>query len=298
MAEDFNLYPLHVFRLVAKCGSASLAARELHISQPAVSAHLRAVEQKIGDALFERTPRGMLLTAMGETVLDHANRLFSLYDEMPSLADSCRGIIRGEVLIAASSTPGAYFLPRLLQRFQKKYPEAHPMLMVGDSGDVLTWLSEYRVPLGVIGDMASDNALERLEVGADELRMVTASSTPLHRARQITTRQLSEYTLFLREPGSSTRANAEALLGEMLPHFRRVVTLGSAEAIKQAVIANLGVAVLSSWATRLEEKAGLLRPVRDRRFRRARKFHLARRHDRVLNGTALALWDFLRAEGR
>src|SRR5687767_7861325 len=122
MAEDFNLYPLYVFRLVARSGGASNAARELHISQPAVSAHLRSLEQRLGATLLERTPRGMLLTKTGEAVLEQVDRLFTIYQELPELADAMSGRVRGEVTIATSSTPGAYFVPKLLQRFQKKYP--------------------------------------------------------------------------------------------------------------------------------------------------------------------------------
>jgi molybdate transport repressor ModE-like protein len=291
MTEDFNLYPLHVFRLVARSGSASSAARELRISQPAVSAHLRSLEQRLGEALFERTPRGMLLTGVGEAVLEQANRLFALYDELPTLAGAARGQVRGEVMVAASSAPGAYCVPELLRRFQEKYPEAHPTLIIGDSAEVLEWLHEYRVPMGVVGEMVMDEGLHRQEVGADELRLVTASNDTLHRVREIKGAHLRGRTLFLRERGASTRAGAEVLLGGLMTTFGRVVDVSSAEAIKQAVAAGLGVAVLSSWATSLEEKAGLLRPVRDKRLRQQRRFYLVRRQDRILTGSAAALWD-------
>jgi len=158
MTEDFNLYPLHVFRLVARSGSVTRTARELFISQPAVSAHLRSLEQRFGAPLFERTPRGMLLTRIGEVVLEQADRLFALYDDLPSLTDRARGQVRGEVTVAASSTPGAYCVPELLRRFQEQHPAAQATLIVGDSSEVLKWLREYRVPLGVVGElvMAAD----------------------------------------------------------------------------------------------------------------------------------------------
>lgn len=293
MTEDFNLYPLHVFRLVARSSSVTRTAQELFISQPAVSAHLRSLEQRLGAQLFERTPRGMLLTKTGEVVLEQANRLFALYQELPALADAARGQVRGEVTVAASSTPGAYCVPELLRRFQEQYPEAHPTLIVGDSAEVLKWLHEYRIALGVVGEMVMDAALHRQEIGADELRLVTAASDALHRVRAISDQHLRDRTLFLREQGSSTRAGAEALLGGLMPAFKRVVEVSSAEAIKQSVAAGLGVAVLSSWATRLEEQAGLLRPVRDKRLRQQRRFYLVRRQDRILTGSAAALWECL-----
>ena len=142
MADEFNLYPLHVFRVIARLGSVTRAAQELFISQPAVSAHLRSLEQHYGEPLFERTPRGMLLTPAGTAFSEQVNRLFAIYDDLPSTVDAVRGRVRGEVVVAASSTPGAYLVPELLRRFQKKYPDARPTLTVVDSAQVLEWLLE------------------------------------------------------------------------------------------------------------------------------------------------------------
>jgi DNA-binding transcriptional LysR family regulator len=293
MAEDYNLYPLHVFRLVAQFGSVTRAAQELFISQPAVSAHLKTIEAKYGEALFERTPRGMKLTPAGAALHEQAGRVFALYEGMASAIAEMRGEVRGEIVIAASSTPGAYLVPNLLREFQQRYPAAQPVLKVGDSGAVLAWLHDYRVALGVTGEIASTDDWERVEIGSDKLQLVVSASDPLARARQIKPEQLQSRTLFLRESGSSTRAGSVELLGNWLPSFARTVELTNTEAIKQSVAAGLGLAVLSSWTTKLEEAAGLLQPVKDTRFRQARKFYLVKRKDRVLTGVAAALWDCL-----
>jgi molybdate transport repressor ModE-like protein len=84
MLDAYNLYPLHIFRLVARGGSVTRAAQELFISQPAVSAHLKALETAIGEPLFERTPRGMQLTPAGTILQEQVNRLFALYEEIPA----------------------------------------------------------------------------------------------------------------------------------------------------------------------------------------------------------------------
>lgn len=293
MLDNFNLYPLHVFRLVARSGSVTRAARELFISQPAVSAHLKALETAIGESLFERTPRGMQLTPAGAVVLEQVNRLFALYEEIPAAVDAMRGRVSGEVTVAASSTPGAYLVPELLRQFQELYPEVRPVLRVGDSGQVLEWLLDYQAPLGVIGEMSIAEGLQSVEIGSDRLQLVAAAGDALCRVKQVKPEHLRGRALLLREQGSSTRAGAQSLLGERLRDFERVVEVPSTEAIKQAVASGLGVAVLSSWATRLEEAAGLLQPVRDPLLRQERGFFLVRRKDRVLTGTAAALWDCL-----
>ncbi len=292
MIDDFNLYPLHVFRLVAQHSSVTRAAQELFISQPAVSAHLRTIETKYGESLFERTPRGMTLTAAGEIVNEHAGKLFALYEGVTNALDEVRGKIRGEVVIAASSTPAAYLVPNLLRDFQQKYPDARPVLKVGDSGEVLAWLHDFRVPIGVVGEMANTDDLEQVAIGSDELQLVVAANDSLSKIKTIKPEDLAQKTLFLRESGSSTRAGALDLLGNLFNSFERVVEINNTETIKQSVAAGLGVAVLSSWSTKLEVNADLLRPIKSG-FRHERKFYVVKRKDRKLNGSAAALWDLL-----
>ena len=293
MIEEYNLYPLHVFRMVARFGSVTRAAQELCISQPAVSSHLKTLETRYNEPLFERTPRGMLITPAGEAVTEQANRVFALLGDITSVVEATRREVKGAVLLAASSTPAAYLVPRLLRRFQETYPEVRPTLMVGDSQEVLSWLQEYRVALGVVGNTAIASGFLREEIGQDVLRLTVATTDPLSRVSEITREHLAGKTLLLRELGSGTRAGAERLLCGQIDDFARVVELPSTEVIKQSVAAGLGVAVLSSWATELEEKAGLLTPVADTRFHQQRRFYLVRREDRPLRGTVAALWQSL-----
>ncbi len=297
MTEEYNLYPLHVFLIVARLGSVTRAAQELCISQPAVSWHLKSLEARYNEPLFERTPRGMLLTPPGESVAEQAGRVFALLSDMESAVHSARGMVRGKITLAASSTPGTYLVPRLLRRFQDCHPDVEPTLLVGDSRDVLSWLHEYRIGIGIVGETVMEEGLIREEIGQDELRLVVDASNSLGGATEVTGKDISGLTLFLREHGSSTRAGAETLLCGWMQDFSRIVELNSTEAIKQAVIAGLGVAVLSSWATELEEKAGLLHALKDSRLTLKRRFYLVRRKDRPLFGTVEALWISLSSDG-
>lgn len=294
MNESYSLYPFHVFRVVARKGSVTRAANELFISQPAVSAHLKAVEQRCGELLFERTPRGVTLTTVGQEVLEQINRLFALYEELPEIVEASRGQISGEIIVAASSTPGTYLVPELLRQFQELYPEAKPSLMVSDTAEVLQWLHEYRVPLGVVGELHAGEGLHKFKIGCDELLIVASVKDSVTKIKKLKPEDVNEKTLFIREHGSSTREAAEKLLGDLLPAFRRIVEISNSEAIKQSVIAGLGMAVLSSWSIELERKAGLLQPISDERFKRCRNFYLVRREDRVLTGSAAALWKCLK----
>lgn len=293
MADDYNLYPLRVFQAVARVGSVTQAAEEIRISQPAVSAHLRSLETRFGGSLFERTPRGMILTTMGTTLLDHANRLFAQIEDMRSDMETAQGEYRGEVTLAASSTPSAYLLPDLLRRFRDRYPAVMPTMTVGDSKQVFDWLNEFRVQLGIAGGLSTSETLEKHPVTTDELRLVGAAGDPLCAKAHLTREDIAGRTLFLRELGSNTRAETEEILGDLLPAFGRTTVMNNTEVIKQCVVAGLGLAVLSSFATRQEERLEILQPVQDTRFRHTRTFYLFRRADRSLIGAADALWRFL-----
>lgn len=298
MNESYNLYPLHVFRAVARLGSVTRAAEELFVTQPAVSAHLKALEERFGQPLFERTPRGVVLTAAGEVVLHHASRVFGELDDLAAAAESLRGgEVRGHITVAASSTPAAYFLPDVLGRFKSLHPAADVSLMVGDSQQVVSWLLNYEAPMGVMGQLPRNGGdlMRRDRIAYDELRLIAPAGDPLLSVEMVEERHLRGRTLFLRERGSSTRSGAEKLLGDRMGAFERATEVGSTDAIKRLVAAGLGVAVLSSWATRLEEEAGLLAPVPDSALRQTRPFCLVARADRPLLGVAAALWDFLEA---
>jgi len=286
---EYNLYPLWVFRTVASRGQVTLAAQQLGISQPAASAHLQTLEKRFGQRLFERSPRGLTLTELGEAVLEQAHRVFVELEELEAL--SAREPA-GEVALAASTTPGAYHLPGVLRRFQQDHPELFPQLSIGDSRFVLDAVETMRVPLGIVGELPTERGdkLVRQLWATDRLRLMAAASHPLARARDL---KLGAHTLIVREFGSSTRAFAEALLLDYRGRFGRVLELTSPEAVKEAVLAGLGVAVLSSWACRREEQAGLLRPIKAGSLTRKRPFYLVRRREPELGPRARILWDFL-----
>jgi DNA-binding transcriptional LysR family regulator len=193
----------------------------------------------------------------GIILLEQVNRLFALYEEIPAAVDALRGRVRGEVIVAASSTPGAYLVPELLRQFQEIYPDVRPVMRVGDSAEALGWLLDYQAPLGVIGEMNIAGSLQSVEIGSDRLQLVAAAGAEIYRVKQVKPEHLRGRTLLLREQGSSTRAGAERLLGARLKEFERVVEVPAPKRFKQTVASGPGVAVLYSWATRLEPARSL-----------------------------------------
>ena len=279
MNIDYNLYPWQVFRVVARLGSVTRAAEELSISQPAVSAHIRAVETGLGVALFDRVSRRMVLTEVGKAVRQRADRVISLYEELPGVVAEARQRVAGELVVAASSTPGTYRLPTLLRKFERRYPEVVPLPRIGSSGEVIEWLLAWQAPLGIVGEIALPEEIEAHPFRSDQLRLVASSSDPLvveSRHRRLTGEDLRQ-----------------RLFGDQLSRFARLVVIPSTEAIKQSVAAGLGWAVLSTWACDWEEKVGVLTPIPDRRWRRSRRFYVVKRRDRELTGAGAQLWKML-----
>ncbi len=272
---DFNFYPLWAFVAVVRQHSLTRAAAELGISQPAVSAHLKALEKRFGDRLLDRGVKGAHLTPLGAEVYARA---LVLLEELQGLDELAAGESRSiPVSLAASHTPGVYWLPAQLVEFRRRYG-LECRYAVSDSSQALAEVLDRRVALGLVGDLPLGQEVERVEVGRDELRLMGCGA---------------QDTLILRELGSSTRVQAEAMLGSR--NFARVLTLNSGEAVKEAVLAGLGVAVLSSWSVAREVEAGLLRPIG--RWRRERPIYLVRLRGRSLRGAVRLLWEFLATSG-
>lgn len=289
-----NLYPLRVFVAVAEARHVTRAAERLGITQPAVSAHLRALAEHFQDRLFLRGSTGMQLTPLGEAVLHQARAIFTELDELERIASGARS--GGPCRIAASNTPGVHWLPSRVQEFSALHPDVSVSYSIADSAQVQTAVLSYAVPFGLVGDLpviASNPELWHQEIARDTLQLMCAAGNRLAGKRQVRKAQLSKQTLILREPGSSTRAQAEKMLAPVLDGFARVLELNSNEAIKEAVIAGLGLAVLSSWTVAREVQSGELGIVGETRWFQSRPIYLIRRADRPLRGPAELLWDFL-----
>ncbi|MCE7875303.1 LysR family transcriptional regulator, partial [bacterium CPR1] len=276
MKSNYNLYPLRVFQILARAGRFTRAAEELGISQPAVSAQIQSLEKRFGQPLFERLSGGLRLTQTGTALLRETNLLLGQLEHVEA---AVLGEPRGDVPLAASSTPGAYLLPARLSEFARSHPLLTPRMMITSSREVYRLIERTEASLGVVGEFPyhSRLELEKHLVATDELKLVVASNHPLAGQRRLTKERLATQTLILRPRGSSTREHAEAMLGDWFGCFERVLELASSEAIKESVLAGLGMAILSSWSTRREEEADLVRPVGGKQFVRERPFYLIRR---------------------
>lgn len=259
-AGDIDPRRLETFRVVATLGQVSAAARALHLSQPAVTAQIRQLEAECGALLFVRTARGMILNGRGRSLLDFAQRARKLLDEAAAaVQDEAKP--GGELVLAASTTIAAYVLPPLLVEFCRAQPPAGVRLEVGNTAQVLEWVKEGRVPLGLVEGYARAPGLRLERFLSDELLPVVAGAQPgLPQVGRLS--DLSRVPLVWREPGSGTRAVVERALkraGSTRRARQGDLQLGSTEAIKTAVSLGAGLGFLSRFSIRRELATGTLR---------------------------------------
>jgi len=247
---------LETFRVVAEAGQVSGAGRLLNLSQPAVTAQVRQLESALGRALFTRHADGMRLTVAGVRLLDYARRIHALMEEAALPEEEEGG---GQLLLAASTTTAGHVLPPLLQGFLAHRDSRNLRLRVGNTEEVLAWVREGSVALGMVEGLTRAPGLSLEPFLRDELVAVRAVDGPRELAAIRSASALSSVPLLWREEGSGSRAIVERAFQKAgLQRFPREedLVLGDTEAIKTSVMAGLGIAFLSRWSIQRELRHG------------------------------------------
>jgi len=275
-----NLHHLAVFHAVAESGSISAAAERLHISQPAISRQVREFEDTLDTVLFDRLPRGMRPTAAGETLAGYARRIFALEGQAETAMADLREMRSGHLSVGASTTIGNYLLPRVLAALARDYPGIRVTLEVGNTDDIQAQLLDDRLDVGLTEGLVESDEL-RVEVFLrDQLVVVAGAGTDPRPEQPYTIEELGALPWITREHGSGTRAVLERVLADRGLAPREVMALASTEAIKGAVAAGAGIAVVSSLTVAAELQRGDLVELATKDFPRRRPLHLLQRHDR------------------
>ena len=279
---------LTVFQAVARRLSFSQAADDVHLSQPAVSKHIRQLEAELGVPLFRRTGNRVELTDAGRILADYAERVATQSEEVRRVLDELGGLRRATLRVAASSTPGLYLLPEALARFAQRYPGVEVSLQLSNDEAVAKQVLQATVDLGFVGARLELTGLQVRPFTDDQVVLVTPPDHGLARSQAFSRDLLAGETLIVREAGSGTRQVVEAGLALLQMRPGRVMEMAGCEGVKRAVAAGLGVGFVSRRALALELAQSLvcISPVAEFTFHRS--LYVLARKDRRHTPAVLA----------
>ncbi len=226
-------------------GSISAAADACRMGQPSATKHLKTLEAAVGERLVERDGRASRLTQAGEVVATHALRVLDTYAGMQEELRALRDAERGTLTLAASTTPGSYVLPSILECFAERHPRVDVDVVIGSSRWVCERVARRDVSLGLAGELDWPDGVIAEPFLDDEVIGIAAPGRLRLRRGRVTMDALAGQTLLVREPGSSTRAIAERYLSHVGYRPAKRWELDSNEAIKRSVRAGLGVGFVS-----------------------------------------------------
>lgn len=240
-----NISPrqLEVFVAIATTGSVRAASVQVHLTQPAASMALAELERQLAAPLFDRAQRRLRLNAYGRHLLPLAQEVLERLREIVGADSNASGQMTGELRLGASNTVGNYLVGDLLGAFVADNEKVAVRLHVDNTAAILAGVLDFSLDLGCIEGAATHADLQVLPWRSDELRVCAPVAHPLARRKRLRPEHFAGARWILRETGSATRTQAERALA-LLPEGETVLELDQSEAIKQAVIAGLGLALL------------------------------------------------------
>ncbi|WP_029007891.1 LysR family transcriptional regulator [Azospirillum halopraeferens] len=294
--ERWTLQQFRIFEAVARHRSYTRAAEELHLTQPAVHIQVRRLEETVGLPLFETVGRRIVPTRAGEATLEAAAEVLGRLKALGGTIADLKGRVGGPLRVAVVNS-GEYFLPAVLGEFLRRHPEVQPQLIVTNRARIVERLAERRDDFVVMGrtpegmDLAAHPFMDNLLVP------VAGPDHPLAAHRALPLETLAGERFLMREPGSGTRDAVERLMAEQGLSVRTTMELGSTEAIKRAVMAGLGVSVLSLSSLEPDLEAGRLTLLRVAGFPLRRTWFAVHHRGKRLGPTADAFLALLMQEG-
>lgn len=291
-----NLRQLELFVAVAKTKSFSRGAELICLTQSTVSQHIAALEEEVSTRLFDRTRKGVLLTAGGQVFLRHARRILAEHDHLMQKMADFNGLQGGDLLLGASNIPANYLIPAILPQLVKKYPRISISMQSGDSQGILDRLLNAEFEVAVVGSRIDNRQLEYKSLIDDVLVLIVGCKHPWRQRGQISLDELSREPLIAREISSgSDRALRRELqrLNFSVDSLTIAARLGSNEAVRQVVSSGYGCAFVSKCSVLRELESGELSQVNVDGMRVERQFWLVSLRGRTLSPAAAAVTELL-----
>jgi LysR family transcriptional regulator, low CO2-responsive transcriptional regulator len=296
--RDITLKQLRAISAIMRTGKVLSAAKELSVTPPAVTLQLKHLEESTGLTLFDRTRNGLRPTDAGRLLLETAVRIETALEECSENLLAMRGLAGGRVTVGVVST-AKYFAPRLIAAFMNDHPQIELRLWVGNRTETIRSLRDYGVDIAFMGRPPKDIAVEQSAFGSHPHVIIAPPDHRLVGRRRIRREDLASEYFLVREEGSGTRALFEDFFSGVEVRRPRIrIEIGSNETIKQAVMAGLGLALISAHTIEAEVTAGRLRTLNVPGLPIVRKWYLVRRTDKTLGPAGVAFWRYVEREGR
>jgi len=270
-------HKLKVFCTVAETKSFSKTSEIIHLTQPAVSLQIQALEEIYETKLFDRSSSTVTLTPAGEVLYKYAKEILALYATAEKVIGKLTGLVKGSITIGACSNIGNYLLPSVITDFRKTHLKTKIHLLVSNTKRVIELLNSGNIDIGIVeGDVVRQKMVVKKLI-SDELLLIVSPNHPWAKKKEVSISDLTKEPFIFREAGSGTRQTMEKFLSRhgITPQDMKVsIVLGSTEAIKDAVENGLGVSIISRWAARKENKYGTLRLLSLKEEKMVRDFSL------------------------
>jgi DNA-binding transcriptional LysR family regulator len=293
-----DINKIGTFLRAAETLNFSEAAKQLHISQPTISHHIKTLEQEMGVTLFIRTNTGLQLTEAGKVLLPWAHRLLHDTNNMQAMMASIQNDVVGELRFACSTTAGKYVLPQLAARFCQRFPGVKSRILACMPEEVTIRLLEGEAHIGVFSREVPEAGLESQEFFRDTITLIVPASHRWAFRKKIEASELLEEPLIIREESSGTRRVVLSELAKSdisLDDLNIFMELGNAEAIVRTVAAGYGVAFVSKLATACPLERGNVVDIVVEGLDLKRTIYMARKADSSPHRPRDTFWGFIHA---
>ena len=296
MRHHTTFRQLEIFEAIARLGSFTRASEELYLTQPTVSMQMKKLTDAVGAPLVEQVGKKVLLTEDGRELAQASRDIFAILDRYTMSVAQRRGLEKGRLKLMAITT-ASYFAPRLLGEFSRLHPGIEVSLRVTNKEQVLASMADHLDDLYLLGTPPDEVDVVATPIMDNPIVVLAAPDHPLAQEKCLSLERLAQEPWIMREAGSGTRKAIERLFHERGLNIRPRLELGSNEAIKQAILAGLGISALSCHALALHPP-GQFAVLDAACFPIRRNWYAVYPAGRQISVVAQAFLDFLLAQRR
>lgn len=284
---------LEIFCKVVEEKSFSKAAVVLNLTQPTVSIHIKSLEEELGMTFLDRLGRSVVPTRAGEVLYKYARDIVKLKEEAREALYEYAGVLKGRLVIGASTIPAEHILPSILCRFKNKYPGVVPSVTVGSSDDIYNLVIEGKVDIGVAGSNYKDRSIRYKEFHDDEIVLVANSK---FNGDTLSKKELTAAPLLLRSKGSGSRKKVEKALDERginVSSINHLAEFGSTQSLIEAIKCGMGLGFISKVAVEELISSGTLKLIGIPGPPIKRNFYIITHRSRSASPLTVAFLDYI-----